>query len=152
VEDQITYVFDPGTFESVYVNVARTLTDGVELEVRARLGQGFDLSLAGAWTDARDERTGARLLRVPERSGSATLGWTGTRLSGALTLRGEGDQDDAGGIRPGFITANLNGSWALSEAATLTLRLENLADRRYQQVLGYGEPGRSGFVGIRLRY
>ena len=152
VEDQITYVFDPGTFESVYVNVARTLTDGVELEARARLGQGFDLSLAGAWTDARDERTGARLLRVPERSGSATLGWTGTRLSGALTLRGEGDQDDAGGIRPGFITANLNGSWALSEAATLTLRLENLADRRYQQVLGYGEPGRSGFVGIRLRY
>jgi vitamin B12 transporter len=152
VEDQITYVFDPGTFESVYVNVARTLTDGVELEARARLGQGFDLSLAGAWTDARDERTGARLLRVPERSGSATLGWTGTRLSGALTLRGEGDQDDAGGIRPGFITANLNGSWALSEAATLTVRLENLADRRYQQVLGYGEPGRSGFVGIRLRY
>jgi vitamin B12 transporter len=94
----------------------------------------------------------ARLLRVPERSGSATLGWTGTRLSGALTLRGEGDQDDAGGVRAGFVTANLNGSWALSEAVTLTVRFENLADRRYQQVLGYGEPGRSGFVGIRLRY
>ena len=152
VDDQITYVFDPGTFESVYVNVARTVTDGVELEARVRLGQGFDLSLAGAWTDARDEMTGARLLRVPEQAGSATLGWTGRRLSGALTLRGEGDQDDAGGTRAGFITANLNGSWVLSEGATLTVRLENLADRRYQQVFGYGEPGRSGFVGIRLRY
>ena len=152
VEDQITYVFDPGTFESVYVNVARTVTDGVELEARALLGQGFDLSLAGAWTDARDETTGARLLRVPEQAGSATLGWTGRRLSGALTVRGEGDQDDAGGIRPGFITANLNGAWVLTEAVTLTVRLENLADRRYQQVFGYGEPGRSGFVGIRLRY
>ena len=73
-------------------------------------------------------------------------------MSGALTLRGEGDQDDAGGTRAGFITANLNGSWVLSEGATLTVRLENLADRRYQQVFGYGEPGRSGFVGIRLRY
>lgn len=152
VDDQITYVFDPATFDSVYVNVARTAADGVELEGRARLGRGFDLGLAWAWTDARNETTGARLLRVPERAGSATLGWTGARLSGALTVRGEGDQDDAGGVREAFITANLNGSWALTEAATLTVRLENLTEEHYQQVFGYGEPDRSGHVGIRLRY
>jgi vitamin B12 transporter len=152
VEDQITYVFDPSTFDSVYVNVAETATDGFELEGRARLGGGFDLSLAYAWTDARDETTGARLLRVPEQAGSATVGWTGERLSGALTVRGEGDQDDAGGVREAFVTANLNGSYALTEAVTLTVRLENLTDERYQQVFGYGEPGRSGYVGIRLRY
>lgn len=152
VEDQITYVFDPVTFDSFYVNVAETATDGIELEGRARLGGGFDLSLAGAWTDARDETTGARLLRVPERSGSATLGWTGERLSGALTVRGEGDQADVGGIREGFVTAHLNGSYALTDAVTVTARVENLGDARYQQVFGYGEPGRAGYVGIRLRY
>ena len=152
VEDQITYVFDPMTFDSFYVNVAETATDGVELEGRARLGGGFDLSLAYAWTDARDETTGARLLRVPEQAGSATLGWTGERLSGALTVRAEGDQDDAGGVREGFVTASLNGSYALTEAVTLTARIENLTDEHYQQVFGYGEPGRSGYVGIRLRY
>jgi len=152
VEDQITYVFDPGTFDSVYVNVAETATDGVELEGRAQLGGGFDLSLAWAWTDARDETTGARLLRVPERAGSATLGWAGERLSAALTVRSESDQADAGGIREGFVTAHLNGSYALTDAVTLTARIENLADARYQQVLGYGEPGRSGSVGVRLRY
>lgn len=152
VEDQITYVFDPLTFDSVYVNVAETAADGVELEGRARLGGGFDLSLAWAWTDARDETTGARLLRVPEQSGSATLGWTGARLSGALTLRGEGDQDDAGGVREAFVTANLTGSYALTDAVALTARIENLTGERYQQVFGYGEPGRSAYVGIRLRY
>jgi vitamin B12 transporter len=152
VEDQITYVFDPFTFDSVYVNVAETAADGVELEGRARLGGGFDLSLAWAWTDARDETTGTRLLRVPEQSGSATLGWTGGRLSGALTLRGEGDQDDAGGVREAFVTANLTGSYVLTDKITLTARIENLADERYQQVFGYGEPGRSAYVGIRLRY
>lgn len=152
VEDQITYIFDPASFDSVYVNLAETATDGVELEGRARLGRGFDLSLAWTWTDARDQTTGARLLRVPEQAGSATLGWTGGRLSGALTLRAEGDQDDAGGVREGFVTAHLNGAYALTEAVTLTARIENLADERYQQVLGYGEPGRSGYVGIRLRY
>jgi vitamin B12 transporter len=152
VEDQITYVFDPLSFDSYYVNVAETATDGVELEGRVRLGGGFDLSLAWAWTDARDETTGARLLRVPEQAGSATLGWTGERLSAAVTVRGESDQDDAGGVREAFVTANLNASYALTDQVSLTARIENLADRRYQQVFGYGEPGRSGYLGVRLRY
>lgn len=152
VEDQITYVFDPATFDSAYVNVAETATDGVELEGRAALGAGLDLTLAYSWSDARDETSGARLLRVPEQSGSATLGWSGERLSGALTLRGESDQDDAGGVREGFVTAHLNGSYTLTDTVKLTARIENLADERYQQVLGYGEPGRSAYVGIRLRY
>jgi vitamin B12 transporter len=152
VEDQITYVFHPVTFDSVYVNVAETATDGVELEGRARFGAGFDLSLAYAWTDARDETTGARLLRVPEHAGSATLGWAGRKLSAALTVRAEGDQDDAGGLRDGFVVAHLKGSWALTGAVTLTARIENLTDERYQQVFGYGEPGRSAYAGLRLRY
>ncbi|MFN3930373.1 MAG: TonB-dependent receptor plug domain-containing protein [Brevundimonas sp.] len=156
VEDQITYVFDPATFDSYYVNVAETATDGIELEGRARLGGGFDLTLAWAWTDARDESNDRPLARVPEQSGSATLGWTGDRLSGALTVRAEGDDRDTNGatpaIREGFVVANLNGAYALTDTVTLTARIENLADERYQQVLGYGEPGRSGYVGIRLRY
>lgn len=152
VEDQITYVTAPVTFDSAYVNIAETRTDGVEVEGRAALGGGFDLTLAYAWTDARDETTDARLLRVPEHAGSATLGWSGERLSGALTVRAEGDQDDAGGVRDGFVTANLNAAYALTDQVSLTARIENLADARYQQVFGYGEPGRSAYAGVRLRY
>jgi len=91
-------------------------------------------------------------LRLPDSWVSAPLAWTGERFSGALTVRAEGDQDDAGGVRDGFVTSHLNGSYALTDRVTLTARVENPADERYQQVLGYGEPGRSGFVGIRLRY
>ena len=115
-------------------------------------GGGFDLTVAYAWTDARDETTGARLLRVPEHAGSATLGWTGDRWSGALTVRAEGDMPDSGGTRDGFVTANLNAAWDLNDTVTLTLRAENLADVTYQQLRGYGEPGRSAYVGVRLRY
>ncbi|WP_313447232.1 TonB-dependent receptor domain-containing protein, partial [Brevundimonas sp.] len=113
VEDQITYT------AGRYINVARTRSDGFELEGRALLGGGFDLTLAYAWTDATDRTTGARLLRVPEHAGSATLGWTGDRLSGALTVRAEGDQDDSGGFstvaRDGFVTANLNAAYELTD-------------------------------------
>lgn len=135
-----------------YINIAQTETDGVEAEGRAALGGGFDLTLAYAWTDARDGTTDARLLRVPEHAGSATLGWSGDRLSGALTVRAEGDMDDSGGVRNGFVTANLNAAFALTDNVVVTARVENLADERYQQVLGYGEPGRTGYLGIRLRY
>ena len=93
---------------------------------------------------------------MPEHAGSATLGWTGDRLSGALTVRAEGDQDDSGGFstvaRDGFVTANLNAAYELTDQVTLTARIENLGDEHYQQVFGYGELGRSGYVGIRLRY
>ena len=156
VEDQITYFFDPATFDSYYINLAETATDGIELEGRALLGGGFDLSLAYAWTDAKDESNGRALARVPEHAGSATLGWTGDRLSGALTVRAEGDEPDTNSAtaatREGFVTANLNAAYVLTDNVTLTARVENLADKHYQQVLGYGEPGHSGYVGIRLRY
>lgn len=151
VEDQIIYFTDP-VFNSYYVNIDETRTDGVEVEGRADLPAGFDLSLAYAWTDAVDATDGSRLLRVPEHAASATLGWTGERLSGALTVRSESDMLDSGGERDGFVTANLNAAWALTEQVSLTARVENLADEHYQQLLGYGEPGRSGYVGIRLRY
>jgi vitamin B12 transporter len=156
VEDQITYIFDPVTFDSYYVNIAETATDGVELEGRAALGGGFDLTLAYAWTDAKDETTGRPLARIPEHAGSATLGWTGDRLSGALTVRAEGEEPDTNAavpaMRDSFVTANLNAAYVLTDNVTLTARVENLADEHYQQVRGYGEPGRSGYVGIRLRY
>ena len=152
VADQITYVFDPVTFDSAYVNVARTRSDGVELEGRVQLGEGLDLSLAYAWTDATDRATGARLLRVPEHAGSASLAWSGARLSGAVTVRAEGDQPDAGGVRKAFVTTGLSGAWAVTPVVSLTARIDNLTDTHFQQVFGYGEPGRSGYVGIRLRY
>ncbi|MFN3815394.1 TonB-dependent receptor plug domain-containing protein [Brevundimonas sp.] len=151
VEDQIVWFNAPGG-NSFYANVDETRTDGVELEGRVALPAGFDLGVAYAWTDAIDVTDGSRLLRVPEHAGSVTLGWTGERLSGALIVRGEGDQEDSGGLRESFVTANLNGAFALSNRISLTARIENLADTHYQQVRGYGEPGRSGYVGIRLRY
>lgn len=152
VENQIDGFFDGGSFEFYYVNIDETSTDGVELEGWAQLGGGFDLALSYAWTDATDETAGTPMLRVPEHAGSATLGWTGGRWSGALTVRAEGDMPDSSGTRDSFVTANLNAAFALTDAVTLTARVENLADETYQQLVGYGEPGRSGYVGIRLRY
>lgn len=152
IEDQIIYDFDTVTFDSVYINLDRTRTDGIELEGRALLSGGFDLSLTYGWTDARDESDGDPLLRVPEHAGTVGLGYTGERLSGRLTVRAEGDMPDAGGTREGFVTADLHLGYTLTDQAELTARVDNLSDERWQSLLGYGEPGRAVTVGVRLRY
>lgn len=151
VEDEIVFFFDTLTFDSYYVNVARTESTGVEFQGDVRFGQGFGLSGSYAWTDAQDQ-DGDRLLRVPEHSGSVTLDWSGGDWRGALTVRGESDQDDAGGVRDGFVIGRFAGGYQLTDNIELTLRIENLTDERYQEVLGYGETGRAAYAGVRLRY
>lgn len=151
VEDEIIFFFDGLTFDSYYVNVERTETTGVELQGDWALGGGFGLTAAYAWTDAQD-MDGDRLLRVPEHSGSATLSWNSGPWRTDFTVRAEGDQADAGGEREGFVVARLAGGYALSDQAELTLRIENLTDAQHQEVLGYGEAGRTIYAGIRLRY
>lgn len=151
VRDQISYGVGR------YVNIDRTKTTGVEVEAEADLIDRFTLKAAYAFTDAVDESTGAELIRAPEHSGSLSLLWTGDRLRAALTVRAEGEQADsdpstfAPARRAGFATADLAGSWRLTDRVDLTARVVNLTDEAYQQSLGYGEAGRGLFVGVRLR-
>lgn len=151
VEDQISYGVGR------YVNIDRTLTTGVEVEVEAALTDRFTIKAAYAFSDAVDETTGAELIRAPEHSGSVSLTWTGDRLMAALTVRAEGEQADSDPStfspagRDGFTTANLSGGWRLNDSLELTARVVNVTDETYQQSLGYGEAGRGLFVGFRLR-
>lgn len=151
VDDQIAYV------GGRYVNIARTRSEGLEAEASGQLTEQLSLRLTYARTDAIDESTGASLLRVPDHAGSASLFWAGERLSGAFTLRGESSQadTDVDGFsyvrRKGFVVADLAGAWKLTDHLSLTGRVENLANTRYQEAFGYGEPGRSLFVGVRIR-
>jgi len=151
VSDQIAYV--GGT----YVNISRTLTTGVETEASAEITDQLSVRAEYAYADAVDRSTGARLVRVPEHSGSVSADWHVERLRGDLTVRAQGKQADADPdtfaptTRKGYVVADLAGSYEVQPGLELTARVENLADRRYQQVLGYGEPGRTVYVGFRIR-
>jgi len=152
VRDQIAYT------GGRYRNLARTRGEGVEIAAEARLTGGWRLRSAYAYSEAQDRTTSLQLLRVPKHSGSATLSWTGGRLDGGLTVRAESSQADTGldGFsrvrRPGFAVADLNAGLEITESAKLTLRIENLANTAYQEAFGYGETGRSAYLGVALRY
>jgi vitamin B12 transporter len=151
VRDQIYY----GTGR--YINIARTRSTGLEAEGEAQITGTLRLKLAYAWMDAIDASTGASLLRVPDHSGAATLFWEDQAWSATFTLRGESSQSDTARdgfsrvSREGFWTADLAGAYALNDQVSFTARIENLADEKYQETFGYGEPGRALYVGVRLR-
>jgi vitamin B12 transporter len=151
VRDQLSYS------AGHYVNIARTRSTGLEAEADAQLTGALRLKLAYAWMDAVNAVTGASLLRTPDHSGAASLFWDGGPWDAALTVRGESSQSDTDldgftpKVRKGFVTADLAGGYRLSETVTLTARVENLADRRYSETFGYGEPGRAAYLGVRIR-
>jgi len=150
VEDQITYV------GGHYENVSSTSADGIEADLQAKLADGFSLKAGYAFTDAVDNSTGLPLLRAPRHTGSLSLLWDAGRFDAALTVRAESDQRDmvgfGTGTRPGFATADLAAGYAVNDRVKLTARIENLTDAHYQEAAGYGQPGLSGYVGLRLRY
>jgi len=154
VRDQIE--FSP-SFPFRYINLDNTRTDGAEAEVDLRLTQSLTAHAEYAYTNATDLEAGTQMLRVPRNAGSISLDWTHNRWQADFTLRSEGkdaDEDPSTFLpatRPGFTLANISGSYALSPNLQLTARVEDIADTHYQEVLGYGEPKRMLWFGIRAK-
>jgi vitamin B12 transporter len=146
--DLITFSFAVGGYE----NIARAESTGVELHASYQLTNWLGATLNFANIDAKDG-TGATLVRVPENSGDLAFSLNPAgRISGVLSLRYNGEEQDPNGVVDSWFRVDLAGEFALSETVELYARLENLFDEQYQQVLGYGTPGLSGFVGARLAF
>jgi vitamin B12 transporter len=146
--------FDFASFR--FANVARAAQDGIELTAAAQLGGTRWLALGATWLDARDD-LGLPLLRRPEWSGSATLasplfGAVGGELS-AVWVGSRDDLDPVtyGRVRqPGFVTLDAAVAVPVAPWLTLRLRADNLADRAYEEVRGYPNPGRRFFLAAAL--
>ena len=155
--DQRDEIIYSPTFPFRYINLARTRSRGVELTAEAVLGAGFRLKGSYAYTDAVDLATGQQELRVPQNSGSASLFWARGPFDAVLTVRSESNQADTGldGFTPvtrsGFTVADLAAGYRVNDHIRVSARIENLADTHYEQVYGFGEPGRSVFVGLHFR-
>ena len=73
--------------------------------------------------------------------GAASLVWVG----GARTST---RSRSPGCRRRGFVTANLAVTVPLTRALSARVRVENVADRSYEEVRGYPAPGRRLIVGL----
>jgi vitamin B12 transporter len=146
-------VFDNFTFQEI--NVGKARSRGVEGEVAYRRGI-VSAELNGTRLDAIDEDTGLELLRRPKWSSNLVLSARPGEWTFNFTGRYVGERADldpvtgAPATDPGFVRLDLAARWQAVRRLAPYARIENLADRRYSEVLGYPNPGRTFIGGVAL--
>ena len=151
--DQDTENMIDFSYTAGYDNIALVKSKGVELFGSYEFTNWLGISANYAYIDAEDGN-GNPLYRLPENSGDVTVSLDPEGpFSGAVLIRYNGDESNTDGTTlDGWTRIDLTGGYDLTDRIELYGRIENLFDEDYQQVLGYGTPGLSGSVGIRLRY
>lgn len=148
ITDLITFSFGIGGYE----NIAEVRSKGFELDAAYRFTDWLDVSVRYANIDAKDGN-GSRLIRMPEHSGDLQFTFNPEgRFSGTLLTRYNGEESDPNGTVDSWTRVDVAGTWKTSESVEVFARVENLFDEQYQQVLGYGTPGLSGHLGVRLQF
>jgi vitamin B12 transporter len=158
VELSLTY-FDQRTRNLIdfsntagYDNIALAKQKGVEASVHAPITGWLAVQAGYAYIDGKDG-FGADLPRVPLNSGNLELILTPLdRLTASVAVRYNDDQSDGFGPRvKGWTRTDLSAGYEFKPGIEVYGRIENLFDVHYQQIGGYGTPGLSGLVGLRVR-
>ena len=138
-------------------NIPRTRIDGLTLAYEARL-QEWTLAASLDALDPRNATEGsANAGRLLPRRAKDTLRLAADRRLGAWTLGaslqdvGPRFDDAANAVTvAGYTTVDVRARWALAREWRLDLKVNNVADVRYETVFGYNQPGRE--VILTLRY
>ncbi len=134
-------------------NVDEADSRGVELSLHADW-DNLDLSGSVTWLDASETRNGRteERMRVPEWSGSLLAGYR--FLDGRLWAEAlyRGDRRDQNFATAQDVTLddywlfNMGISYEIIRGLTFSGRIDNLADKDYEEVFSYGTRGRTGMV------
>jgi vitamin B12 transporter len=154
-DDLIT--FEPSTF--VLENINSSHTQGFEFGSNVTMSDELALRLAYTYTDTENDTTGESLLRRPRNKNSMTLVYTPTdRIRAQLQWRLYSSRFDSdfNSFPPervtlgGYGLVDLAVSYKVMEGVELFSRLDNLFDKEYQEVLGFGTMGAAAYAGLRV--
>jgi len=155
-EDLIT--FDPDTF--LYSNISEARSEGIEVFSRINVFQDLDLGLNYTYTDTEDRDTSRSLLRRARNKFGANFNYRYMQKANLnLNMLYVGSRYDndfstfpASRVRlGGYTRVDVASSYDISENVQIFARIENLFDKQYEEVFGFGTPGIAGYGGLRLR-
>ena len=132
-------------FRAININKARIR--GLEFTYSAFAGNwSSDFNLT--WQDPQDRAAGRNLLRRASFKGNWVLGYAfGSRWSIDGELSHVGNRLDVGGAGlASYTLINLRAAYRLREDWNLELRIDNLADRAYEPLVGFNAADRRVFV------
>ncbi|MGE5125129.1 MAG: TonB-dependent receptor plug domain-containing protein [Betaproteobacteria bacterium] len=150
LRDLIDFDFD--RFQNV--NRARVRTQGVELSLRWQAHPTLAIAGEATYLDAAD-LSGGRLLQVPRWTGGGSVTWRPVpRALLRARLRGSSRYFDRQYPAPerdfvdGYGLLGAAASWRFDKGLVVRARVDNLAGRRYETLIGFPGPGRSFWAGI----
>jgi vitamin B12 transporter len=153
-------LIDANVTDTSYANIGRAHTDGVESFVSYRPIKVLTLRADYTYTDATDDVLHQELLRRPRNKESLNAAWQATQafsLNATVLAVGswiDGNRDfSIPRLRaPGYIVANLAGTYNLSGKVSLFGRIDNLFDRHYENPIGYLQPRLGAFAGVKATF
>ena len=136
-----------------YVNIDRTRSQGLEVAMAAQPTDTVDLRAVYTWQEVVDATSGQRIRTQPRHQGTASLGWQfHPDTHASVGLRYRDVTTGYNGDSSAFLTADLRLAHALTDSVTLLGRIENLFERRYEEIRGHGTAGRSAYAGLSARF
>ena len=147
--------FDPVTFISQ--NIGRVRSDGIELGATHHVSANVYTAFSYTYLHRNeDEKTGLRLARRPKHSGSFSTGYRTGAVDTNITILRTGQREDTLAVLPfsrttnrAYTTIDTNVQYRLSHL-TPFVKIENLANAKYEEVVGYASPRRRVIVGVKF--
>lgn len=136
-------------------NLASARDQGIESQVQIKLPYNTALTMNHTWQNAIDQN-GTELSRRAKHNFSSNLSKKfGHGISGLLGMRARSrvrTNTSGSQIAQGFVTLRTAWSLEVSKALRATLRVENLLDKKYEEVFGFSTQGVSAFVGATYNF
>ena len=158
-ENQFKDMIDYDYITSKYGNISKAESRGVETSLTAKPVKALSVRAAYTYTDTQDKTTDAQLLRRPRNKVSldASYAFTSKIRGGAgIVYVGERQDEDfatySATTLPSYTLVNLYASYDVYKDVALFGRIENLFDEHYEEVIGYGTPGRAGYGGVKVTF
>jgi vitamin B12 transporter len=152
-EDLIDFDFAEG-----YINIGRAKTEGMEVSGSIKPFDDLTVGINYTYTDTEDKRTGRDLLRRAKNKLNFDLNYHFLKRGNVnLGVIYVGERDDwkpypVRGRIGGYTLVNLAASYNITKNLQAFGRVDNLFDKDYEEVSGYGTPGLSFFGGLKFSF
>ena len=142
-----------------YINIGKAESKGTEISIEARLTNEIFFNASYTKLEAKDKVKNSYLLRRPKDKVTANLSYSFfKKWSINLSFLYIGKRDDADFSTwpypqvtlPSYTLFNASASFDLSSHIQIFSRFDNILDKKYEMILGYGTPSFSVYGGFKL--
>ncbi len=141
---------------SKYANIDKAETKGIEIETSVKPMEHLTISANHTFLDAENRATGLKLTRRPKNKTNLAVNYGFSdkgNIDLSITRVGHRWNNSANTrkMKP-YTKVDISTTYDLTEAFQLFARIENLFNKKYQEVYGYATPGVCFYSGVKATF